>query len=66
MVDADGQVLLIHIPEELEDIFRQKARVGEDQRGAMRADRRHDLRHGPGGGMAAPRDAGAFGSITST
>ncbi len=55
MVDADGEVVLVHRPQVLEDIFGQKACVGEDQRGAVAADFLVELRDRPGGGMTAPR-----------
>ena len=54
VVDADGERILVHIPQVLEDILGQEARVGEDQRGAVLANLRVELRDRPGRRMAAP------------
>jgi hypothetical protein len=57
VVNADRQVILVRVPQLLEDEFGQEARVGEDQRGPVGADRVHKLWHRPGGGVPAPGDA---------
>ena len=56
-MDADGQVVVVDLPEQLEDIFGEKPRVGEDQCRAVRPDRGIELGHRPFGRMAAPGDA---------
>ena len=56
-MDADGQVGLIHIPEVLEDIFGEKARVCEDKRRLVLADLLVKLRDRPCRGMPAPGNA---------
>ena len=57
VVDADRQLVVVGLPQELEDVLSQEARVGEDQRGAVGADLRVELRHRPSGGVAAPGHA---------
>jgi hypothetical protein len=66
VVDADRQLLVVRVPQQLEDELGQEARVGEDQRGAVAPDRRVELRDRPGRGMAAPRHCASSGSRIST
>jgi hypothetical protein len=54
VVHADGQVVLVHIPQLLEHVFGQKAGVGEHQRGLVGLDPLVQLRDRPAGCMAAP------------
>ena len=57
MVDANGQIVLICLPQVLEDIFGQKARIGEDERGFRFPNPIVQLRDRPSRSMAAPRHA---------
>jgi hypothetical protein len=57
VVDADGEVIGVFVPQALKDEFSQKPRVGEHQRGAVRFDQIIQPRHRPAPRMAAPRNA---------
>ena len=54
VVDANRQVVLVRIPQVLEDIFRQETRVGKDQRSIILSNAFVKLGDGPGGGVSAP------------
>ena len=54
MVDADGQRLVVHGPQILEDQLGEAARVAEDERGLVLLDVPHDLTRGVAAGMARP------------
>jgi hypothetical protein len=54
VVDADGQRILVRVPQLLEDVFGKEARIGENQGRPVRADLRVDLGDCPGRGMTGP------------
>ena len=54
VVDADGQLVLVHVPQVLEDVFGKKTRVGKYQRGPVPADLFVKLRDRPCRRMPAP------------
>jgi len=53
-MDADRQIVLVHIPQQLKDELGQEARVGEDQRGPVAPDLAIKLRDSPAPGVPAP------------
>ena len=55
MVQGDGQVVLVQLPQGLEGDLRLEAGIDEDQRRARPADGLIDLGHGVAGGEAGPR-----------
>ena len=55
MVDANGQDVLVHVPQLLEDEFGQEASVAEHQGGAVGLYLLIELRHGPGSSVPTPR-----------
>ncbi len=57
MMHADRHVILVHIPQTLEDVFGEKARVGEDQCCSIVLDRFVELIDRPPTRMPAPRHA---------
>ena len=57
VMNPDGQIVLIHIPQKLEQKLGQKTRIGEDERGVVRLDLFIQLRDCPAPCMTAPRDA---------
>ena len=61
MVDADGQVRFVDVPQQLEDVFGKEPGVGEDQGGPIALDRFVKLRDRPSSGMTAPGDAAFHG-----
>ena len=61
MMNPDRQVIRIGFPQLLKNELGQKARVAEDQRRVVGADRFDQLRHCPSRGMPAPRHPGILG-----
>ena len=57
MVDPDRQLVVVGIPQQLEDVFGEEPRVGEHQRRAMVANLLVELGYRPGSSVAAPRNA---------
>ena len=57
MMDADRQIVFVHIPQQLEDEFGEETRVCEDERGLVALDLVVQLRDRPTPGMPAPRHA---------
>ena len=55
-MNADRQVVVVHIPQVLKNILGEEPRVGEDQRRAVGADLFVELRHRPGRRVSAPRN----------
>ena len=54
VVEGDGEVVVIEVPQLLEDVFRLHARVDEDERRPVLADEVVDLLHRMTGGVAGP------------
>src|SRR5690606_28364795 len=55
MMDGDGKVVFVGVPQLLKDVLGQKARIGEHQCGAVGLDKPVKLRNSPYRGMATPR-----------
>ena len=56
MMNPDRKIVIVHIPQVLEDVLRQESRVGEDQRRSIGTDLFVELRYRPGRCMSAPGD----------
>ena len=56
MVYPDGEVVLVHVPQVLEDVFGQETSVREDERCLVGADLFVELGDRPRGRMSAPRN----------
>ncbi len=57
VMDRDRQVVLVRVPQLLEDVLGEEARVGEDQRGPVALDQLVEVRDRPDRRVAAPRYA---------
>ena len=53
-MNADGQLVVVHVPKMLENVLGEEARVGEDQRGAILPQKLVELGNSPCRRMPAP------------